>query len=157
VAIPQEEIAQVRGATDIVGLIGEQVALKKSGRRWTGLCPFHSEKSPSFSVNAEEGLYYCFGCQKSGDAISFVRETQGLEFIDAVRLLADRAGITLHEEEGGPDRRDRSQLLDAMSKAVDYYHHLLLESPEGGGPQLPALARLRRRDRPFLQARLGPR
>jgi DNA primase len=83
-------------------------------------------------VNAEEGLYYCFGCQKSGDAISFVRETQGLEFADAVRLLADRAGITLHEEEGGPDRRDRSQLLEAMTRAVDYYHHLLLESPEGG-------------------------
>jgi DNA primase len=132
VAIPAEEIAQVRGATDIVGLISEQVPLKKAGRRWTGLCPFHTEKSPSFSVNAEEGLYYCFGCQKSGDAISFVRDTQGLDFIDAVRFLADRAGITLHEDEGGPDRRDRAQLLDAMDSAVEFYHRLLVEAPEGG-------------------------
>ena len=133
VAIPAEEIAQVRGATDIVGLIGEQVALKKAGRRWTGLCPFHSEKSPSFSVNAEEGLYYCFGCQKSGDAISFVRETQGLDFLDAVRLLADRVGIVLHEEEGASEsRKDRTQLLDAVEKAVDFYHDLLLKAPEAG-------------------------
>ncbi len=73
VAIPDEEVAQVRAATDIVGLIGEHVALRQQGRRWVGLCPFHGEKTPSFSVNAEEGLYYCFGCQASGDAISFVR------------------------------------------------------------------------------------
>ena len=98
VAIPSEEIAQVRAATDIVGLISEEVALKKSGNRWTGLCPFHGEKTPSFSVNGEEGLFYCFGCQKSGDAISWVRERQGLDFVDAIRLLADRAGIELHED-----------------------------------------------------------
>jgi DNA primase len=133
VAIPPEEIAQVRAATDIVALIGEQVALKKAGRRWQGLCPFHNEKTPSFSVNGEEGLYYCFGCQKSGDAISFVRETQGLEFIDAIRLLADRAGIVLHEDEAGAEgRRDRSQLLDALEQAVEFYHQLLLNSPEAG-------------------------
>ena len=122
----------MRGATDIVGLIGEQVALKKQGHRWTGLCPFHTEKSPSFSVNQEEGLYYCFGCQKSGDAITFVRETQMLDFLEAVRFLADRAGITLHEDDAGPDRRERAQLLEAMDKAVEYYHQLLLTSPEGG-------------------------
>ena len=133
-AIPPEEIAQVRAATDIVALIGEQVALKKAGRRWTGLCPFHNEKSPSFSVNAEEGLYYCFGCQKSGDAISFVRETHGLEFIDSVRYLADKAGVVLHEDENASEgRRDRSQILEAIDKAVDFYHHLLLTSPEAGG------------------------
>ncbi len=131
-AIPAEEIAQVRGATDIVGLIGEQVALKKQGHRWTGLCPFHTEKSPSFSVNAEEGLYYCFGCQKSGDAITFVRETQLLDFLDAVRFLADRAGITLHEDDAGPDRKERNLLLEAMDKAVEYYHQLLLTSAGAG-------------------------
>jgi DNA primase len=141
VAIPAEEIAQVRAATDIVGLIGEHVALKKQGRRWSGLCPFHSEKSPSFSVNAEEGLYYCFGCQKSGDAISFVREIQGMDFIDSVRLLADRAGITLHEDQGGPDRRDRAQVLAAMEKAVEFYHQRLLTAPDAG----PARSYLRSR------------
>ena len=129
-ALPQEEIAQVRAATDLVGLISEEVALKKSGNRWTGLCPFHGEKTPSFSVNAEEGLFYCFGCQKSGDAISWVRERQGLEFIDAVRLLADRAGITLHEDAGGSDRKERAQLLDAMERAVEFYHQRLLTSPD---------------------------
>ena len=96
--IPDEDVAQVRAATDIVALIGEHAALKRVGRRWTGLCPFHTEKSPSFSVNAEEGFYYCFGCQASGDAITFVRATEHLDFVDAVRLLADRAGVALHED-----------------------------------------------------------
>jgi DNA primase len=132
VAIPAEEIAQVRAATDIVGLIGEQVALKKQGRRWSGLCPFHSEKTPSFSVNAEEGLYYCFGCQKSGDAISFVREIQGMDFIESVRFLADRAGITLHESADSGERKDRGPLLDAMERAVEFYHQRLLSAPDAG-------------------------
>ena len=128
--IPADEIAQVRAATDIVGLIGEVVALKKQGRRWTGLCPFHTEKSPSFSVNGEDGLFYCFGCQKTGDAITFVRESMGLDFADSVRMLADRVGIELHEEEGGPDRKDRTQVLEAMERAVAFYHDLLLTSPD---------------------------
>ena len=128
--IPADEIAQVRAATDIVGLIGEVVALKKQGRRWTGLCPFHTEKSPSFSVNGEDGLFYCFGCQKSGDAITFVRESMGLDFADSVRMLADRVGLELHEEEGGPDRKDRTQVLEAMERAVAFYHDLLLTSPD---------------------------
>lgn len=132
-AVPPEEIAQVRAATDIVGLIGEQVALKKSGRRWSGLCPFHGEKSPSFSVNAEEGLFYCFGCHKSGDAITFVRETQGLDFLEAVRFLADRSGIVLHEDERATGAaKDRTQLLSAMEAAVEFYHQRLLSSPDAG-------------------------
>ena len=132
-AIASEEIAQIRAATDIVALIGEHVALRKTGQRWTGLCPFHSEKSPSFSVNAEEGLYYCFGCRQSGDAITFVRETQHVDFIDAVRQLAERAGIELHEdaaEAGG--WRDKSVLYDAMERAVEWYHQRLLTAPDAG-------------------------
>ena len=84
-----------------MALIGERAALKRQGQRWVGLCPFHTEKTPSFSVNAEEGFYYCFGCQKSGDAITFVRETEHLDFVEAVRRLADRSGITLHEDAAG--------------------------------------------------------
>lgn len=132
-SVAPEEIAQVRAATDIVALIGEHAALRKTGQRWTGLCPFHSEKSPSFSVNAEEGLYYCFGCRASGDAITFVRETQHVEFIDAVRQLAEHAGITLHEDAkdvGG--WRDRSALYDAMERAVAWYHERLLTAPDAG-------------------------
>ena len=130
-AISESEIAQVRAATDIVALISEQVALKKSGRRWSGLCPFHGEKTPSFSVNAEEGRYYCFGCRASGDQITFVRETQHLDFIDALRLLADRAGIELHEDaNAGPARKDRQEFLSAMERAVEWYHDRLLHAPD---------------------------
>jgi DNA primase len=131
--IPDEDVAQVRAATDIVALIGEHAALKRVGRRWTGLCPFHTEKSPSFSVNAEEGFYYCFGCQASGDAITFVRATEHLDFVDAVRLLADRAGVALHEDaELGKDRKRRTELLDAMERAVVWYHERLLQAPDAG-------------------------
>jgi DNA primase len=133
VGIPDEEVAQVRAATDIVQLISEHAALKKVGRRWSGLCPFHTEKTPSFSVNAEEGFYYCFGCQESGDAITFVRAMDHLDFVDAVRFLADRAGITLHEDqEMGRDHKRRSELLDAMERAVEWYHQRLLRSPDAG-------------------------
>ena len=133
VGIPDEEVAQVRAATDIVDLISEHAALKKVGRRWSGLCPFHAEKTPSFSVNAEEGFYYCFGCHASGDAISFVRAVDHLDFVDAVRFLADRAGITLHEDqEAGRDHQRRSELLDAMERAVAWYHDRLLKSPDAG-------------------------
>ena len=132
-AIPDEDVAQVRAATDIVALIGEHAALKRVGRRWTGLCPFHTEKSPSFSVNAEEGFYYCFGCQASGDAITFVRATEHLDFVDAVRLLADRAGVALHEDaEAGKDRKRRTDLLDALERAVVWYHERLLRAPDAG-------------------------
>ncbi len=132
-SVPAEEIRQVRDATDLVALIGEHVALRKSGRRFVGLCPFHNEKTPSFSVNAEEGVYYCFGCQRSGDAITFVRETEHLDFLDAVRRLADRAGIELHEDgAGGTGWRDRATLYDAMARAVTWYHERLLKSPDAG-------------------------
>jgi DNA primase len=130
-AISDNEIAQVRAATDIVALISEQVALKKSGRRWTGLCPFHGEKTPSFSVNAEEGRYYCFGCRVSGDQITFVREMQHLDFVEAVRLLADRAGIELHEDaNAGPARKERQEYMATMERAVEWYHERLLTGPD---------------------------
>ena len=132
-SIPDEEVAQVRAATDVVALVSEHTALRQQGRRWVGLCPFHSEKTPSFSVNAQEGFYYCFGCHASGDAITFVRATEHLDFADGVRLLADRAGIVLHEtEEGAADRGRRGELLDAMAKAVAWYHDRLLFAPDAG-------------------------
>ena len=141
-AIADEDVARVRAATDIVALIGEHAALRQQGRRWVGLCPFHAEKTPSFSVNAEEGLYYCFGCQASGDAISFVRAVDHLDFADAVRSLAERAGVTIREDAtAGPERRRRNELLDAMEKAVAWYHERLLSAPDAG----PARTYLRSR------------
>jgi DNA primase len=93
--ILDDDVARVREATDLVALAGEHIALKRVGRRFMGLCPFHTEKTPSFSVNPELGVYYCFGCQKSGDSITFIREIEHLDFVEAVERLAARAGITL--------------------------------------------------------------
>ena len=82
-ALADGEIERVRAATDIVAIISERTALKRAGTRWSGLCPFHTERSPSFSVNAVDGIYYCFGCHAKGDAITFVRETSTLVPLDS--------------------------------------------------------------------------
>lgn len=131
--IPDEDVARVRAATDIVALVGEHAALKRQGTRWVGLCPFHGEKTPSFSVNAELGLYYCFGCQERGDAISFVRAMEHLDFVDAVRRLADRAGLTIREDgESGRDNQRRKAFLEALERAATWYHERLLSAPDAG-------------------------
>jgi DNA primase len=133
VAISEEDVARVRAATDIVALIGEHGALKRQGTRWVGLCPFHQEKTPSFSVNAEMGVYYCFGCQRSGDAITFLREIDHLDFVEAVRALAERAGVTITEDAAvSGDRRRRAALLSALSESVAFYHERLLSAPDAG-------------------------
>lgn len=130
--IVDEDVARVREMTDAVQVVGEHVGLKKVGRRWTGLCPFHAERSPSFSLNAEEGLWYCFGCQAKGDIISFVREIEHLDFVEAVERLASRAGITLRYDKGaeGRDRQKRERLYEAMERAVEYYHQRLLSGKD---------------------------
>jgi DNA primase len=132
VGIVDEDVARVKSTTDFVQIASEHVALRKVGRRWVGLCPFHAEKSPSFSVNAEEGLYYCFGCQASGDVIKFVREVDHLDFVEAVERLASRAGVQLRYDDAaeGKDRQRRTRLITAMEKAVDWYHERLLSSPD---------------------------
>ncbi|MGE3834482.1 MAG: DNA primase [Acidimicrobiia bacterium] len=130
--IAAEDIEKVRAQTDVLAVMGEHVALRKQGASWLGLCPFHAEKSPSFSVNPEHGLFYCFGCQAKGDIITFVQEAQHLDFVGAVESLAARAGITLRYDtsrESG-ERRRRSVLIEAMNKAVEWYHARLLDSPD---------------------------
>jgi len=132
VGIVDEDIAKVRAATDFVGLAAEHLALRRVGRRWVGLCPFHVERSPSFGLNAEEGLYYCFGCRASGDAITFVRELEHLDFAEAVEYLAGRAGISLRYDDasGGRDRQRRARVHDTLAHAVAWYHERLLSSPD---------------------------
>jgi DNA primase len=132
--IVDEDIVRVREATDLVAVIGDHVQLKRVGRRWQGLCPFHSEKSPSFSVNQEEGFYYCFGCGAKGDAITFVREIEHLDFVGAVELLATKAGVTLRytDRDQGEGRKRRAKLVDAVARAVEWYHARLLEAPDAG-------------------------
>ncbi len=131
-AIPRSEIDQVREATDLVALVGEVVALKRAGRDYRGACPFHAEKTPSFYVSPEKLIYHCYGCQVTGDAIKWVRETQHLDFMDAIRLLAERAGIILHDDSpAGPGSNDKKIFMEAMAKAVDWYHEQLLTNPGG--------------------------
>ena len=98
-AIPEEDVARVRAATDIVALIGEHVGLKRSGRRFSGSARSTRRRPRRSASTPKKGVYYCFGCQASGDAITFVRSTEHLDFVDAVRLLADKAGITITEDE----------------------------------------------------------
>src|SRR5919109_4162206 len=95
----RDTIDRVRDAVDMVQLVGEKTDLRRVGSRWTGLCPFHDERTPSFSVNAEEKLYYCFGCSEAGDAIRFVEATEGLDFPEAVEMLAERYRVELKREQ----------------------------------------------------------
>ena len=134
--IRQEDIEAVRERTDIVKLVSGYLNLKKSGHdSFSGLCPFHTEKTPSFSVSPSKGVYYCFGCGAGGDAIRFIREVEQLEFSDAVERLAKEAGVTLRYEGDTPaDRRAASRrqaLHRANEEAFGLYHRMLLEGREG--------------------------
>lgn len=132
--IVDDDIERVKAAADFVQIASEQIALKKVGRRWQGLCPFHAEKTPSFGINAEEKLYYCFGCQAKGDIIRFVEHTHHLDFVGAVEFLAGRYGIELHYDDAkvGQERARKAELHDAMEKAVAYYHDRLLNAKDAG-------------------------
>ncbi|MGI8756610.1 MAG: DNA primase [Acidimicrobiales bacterium] len=132
--IVDEDVARVRDGTDIVAIVSAHTQLKRVGSNWSGLCPFHGEKSPSFSVNAEKGVFYCFGCQASGDAITFVRDIDHLDFQGAVEFLAAKAGIPIRytDHNEGERREERGQLREAMVAAVDWYHEVLLTQPGAG-------------------------
>jgi DNA primase len=132
--ILDEDVARVRDATDLVALAGEHLALKRVGKRFVGLCPFHAEKTPSFNVNPDMGRFFCFGCQANGDAISFVREVEHLDFVDAVERLASRAGITLRYDDNAvaKDKGRKARLNDAVGAAIEFYEQLLFVAPEGG-------------------------
>src|ERR671933_1515352 len=121
-----EDVARVRAASDLVAIAGEHMALRRVGRRYQGLCPFHAEKTPSFSINPSEGLYYCFGCGAKGDVITFVREVEHLDFAAAVERLAGRVGIQLRYDPGSAaalaERQRLGLLRQAMARAVDWYH-----------------------------------
>lgn len=126
--IPPETIEQVRQATDIVQIIGEFVRLKKKGRRYLAVCPFHTEKTPSFSVSPDKQLYYCFGCGKGGTVFTFLMEHEKMSFVEAVRDLARRANITIREEAGSDVKREFLERISYGNQvALDYFHHLLYE------------------------------
>src|SRR3989344_2061520 len=126
----EDQVEEIKRKTDIVGVVGSYVALKKMGRHHKGLCPFHSEKTPSFMVNEEMGLYKCFGCGAGGDSIKFLMEIEGIDFREALERLAGKAGVKLVARKfdvGG----DKQKLLEVMELAARYYHWLLTESKSG--------------------------
>jgi DNA primase len=127
-------VEQVKEAADIVEVISAHTELRRSGERWTGLCPFHEERSPSFSVDAHQGLYHCFGCGVGGDIIKFVSEMDGLSFPEAVESLGDRFGVEIKREQLDPRaeeaRKRRVRLGELLERTSEFYSSFLRDSPK---------------------------
>ncbi len=138
---PAHWLDDLRSRSDIVQIVSGYVGLKKSGRKYWGLCPFHGEKTASFSVDAEQQLYYCFGCKAGGNVVNFIMEIERCSFHEAVELLAERAHIPLPEMENDEDwerrRTRRERLLSANKEAARFYHDMLFRP--GGAPSLTYL------------------
>ncbi|MEZ5176648.1 MAG: DNA primase [Acidimicrobiia bacterium] len=133
-AYSRDDIDLVRDKTDLVELAAEVTKVKRSGRSTMAVCPFHSEKTPSMSIDGARGLYHCFGCGKSGDVYRWVQETQGVDFTGAVEFLARRAGVTLTVDPQAARRRSRRErLVEAMTHAVTWYAERLKSASDAGG------------------------
>jgi DNA primase len=137
--IPEDIIADIRERADIVAIIGRHVQLRKAGRSFKGLCPFHQEKSPSFSVSPERGFFYCFGCQKKGDAFTFLMEYEGRSFAEATEILAQQTGVALPDRSENPARaarasNERARLLELNRVAAEFYQ-AALAGPGGQAAQ----------------------
>ena len=133
--IKDASVEEVKAAADIVAVVSGRTQLRKTGARFTGRCPFHEERTPSFSVNPVEKFYYCFGCGAKGDVITFVRETEQLDFAGAVEWLADRFNVQLEYEETTPQqdakRRHRERLFEVLDAAASFYERYLWDSQAG--------------------------
>lgn len=128
-------IEEVRSRNDIVDVIGGYVSLKKQGNSYSACCPFHHEKTPSFHVSRDKQLYHCFGCGASGNVFTFIREYESLGFVEAMKLLADRSGMTLPEYEMSPKQKEqenyRTELKELNKAAAAYFHYLLTKTEHG--------------------------
>ena len=137
--IADASVEAVKAAADIVEVVSGRTQLRRSGARYTGLCPFHDERTPSFSVSPEKGLYFCFGCHAAGDAVSFVEETEGVDFVGAIEWLAQRFNIPLEYEEASPEqdakRRRRERLHAVLDAAASFYERYLWDSKAGAAPR----------------------
>src|SRR3990167_8954852 len=126
------QVQQVKAATDLIQIISERLSLKRSGSNFRALCPFHTEKTPSFFVSEILQRYRCFGCGKQGDALEFLQEYERMSFTEALRFLADRAGIKLTEFQPTYQDDERDQVLAVLNLAKEYYHYLLTDHRAGG-------------------------
>jgi DNA primase len=133
--IKDSSVEDVKAAADMVSVVSARTQLRKAGARFLGRCPFHEERTPSFSVNPTDKLYYCFGCGAKGDLITFVRETEQLDFAGAIEWLADRFNVPIEYDETTPQqdarRRRRERLLELLDAAASFYERYLWESQAG--------------------------
>ncbi len=132
--IAEEKINQIRQSIDIVDIISEYVQLKKHGRNYFGLCPFHGESTPSFSVSTDKQIFHCFGCGAGGNVFTFLMEKDGLTFQEAAVRLAQKANIDLQIQTGVSAKsipKDLQQMLDAHDLLRKFYHHLLINTKDG--------------------------
>ncbi|MGB3600535.1 MAG: DNA primase [Marinomonas sp.] len=129
--IPDQFIDELLARTDLTDVVASRISLKKTGQNYSGLCPFHNEKSPSFSLNPNKQFYYCFGCGAGGNAISFVMEHDHLDFVDAIELLAKDAGMEVPRDQGAPDRYEQNaELLKRLSESSQFYQEQLTQHPD---------------------------
>ncbi|MFM9094443.1 MAG: CHC2 zinc finger domain-containing protein, partial [Acidimicrobiaceae bacterium] len=131
-AIADTDIERLRESVSIVDTIQGYVQLRRVGRNWVGLCPFHAEKSGSFNVREETRRYKCFGCGASGDVFKFIQEIEHLDFVGAIEHIAGKAGYQLTYTSGGQskDRQRSKKLTEIVSQAVEWYHNRLLTAPD---------------------------
>ncbi|MBL0716264.1 MAG: DNA primase [Desulfosarcina sp.] len=133
--IPEEKITEIRDSGNIVDIVGESVVLKKAGQNYVGLCPFHSEKTPSFTVSPHKQMFYCFGCGEGGNVFSFLMKQQGMTFPEAVKQLAERYGIQLPRRKLSPEQKkrlsERDQMFQINRLALDFYQHVLRKDEIG--------------------------
>jgi DNA primase len=127
----ESQIEEVKSRIDVVGLISEYTPLKKAGRNYKALCPFHNEKTPSFMVSPDRQIFKCFGCSEGGDVLAFYKKIEGVEFGEALKALAQKAGVQLKEYRPSAAEQRREELLKATETASRLYHHLLLKHPTG--------------------------
>ena len=130
-AIPEAFIDEVVARNEISDVVSSYVHLTRKGNNMWGLCPFHNEKTPSFSVSTEKQIYHCFGCGKGGGVISFIMEIENLPFVEAVRLLAQRAGLEMPESGENEGWRRRKERLLTLNKEAARFFHETLKSPAG--------------------------
>ncbi len=135
--IPEEKISEILNTSDIVDIVSESVILKKSGQNFFGLCPFHSEKTPSFSVNPAKQIFYCFGCSAGGNAISYVMKYHGLSFVEAVKMLARKYNVVVETRQLDPSKRRELALKESLfglnKQVMAYYCRLLKQSTKADG------------------------
>ena len=133
--IPEDKISEIKNAADIVDIVSEAVLLKKAGKNHVGLCPFHSEKTPSFTVSPDKQIFHCFGCGTGGNVFSFLMKQEGLSFPEAAERLARRYGIDIQfgtlSREQKKKLSERQSLLEINRQAANFFHHTLVNSAAG--------------------------